>query len=575
MTSREPTTLGALGCTLVLGDELDVAAVEILSGARAVRLTGDELRTVLATAPGLDAAAEVDTEAVCGVVVFDPPRDPRDPSAGAVRYSSTPPGPEAPIALAGALAWEHVVTGVTSCTAPLTRADAEALGPVAVAGRPLLTQLLADRRRGSALPEHERVENIGVLSELAVELHRGVRLALAELAAAPESDRGELLSASTGPGGVLAGIRQWLAVEELLARAVAAEPAEVLAEDEGAVFGLRVRTAAAVSRVDEMRGVVTEVLAALPDAPGGLRGRVDRRASTRAAGTLADALGPLAETLRPAEDADTDTDTEADTEPNSTFVETRAALAEADAATDRAAAGRTAAGAGRPATGAALDHRPTPAASGDDTVTLSTEEMAEWLGELFGQRVAEAREEYEAQRRRFPSETPEAAANRLRREAVATLDALDPTRPSAAEVIRETIVDLVLGLALVRGLELDEPGDYRRLGRRVMAAADVAAAVRIRAHRVAPVLELSAAWLFRQVQRRLVETLFAQLGELKPSAGGALRPAYKQARRRVWALRHDEGLRVRAGDAIAGGVVAGVDRGGNRLLVWQVARAVR
>ena len=560
MTSREPTTLGALGCTLVLGDELDAATVEILAGARAVRLTGDELRTVLATAPGLD------TEATCGVVVFDPPRDPHDPFAGAVRYSSTPPGPEAPIALAGALAWEHVITGVTSRAAPVTRADAEALGPVAVAGRPLLTQLLADRRRGSALPEHERVENIGVLSELAVELHRGVRLALAELAAAPESDRGELLSASTGPGGVLTGVRQWLAVEELLARAVAAEPAEVLAEDEGAVFGLRVRTAAAVARVDEMRGVVTEVLAALPDAPGGLRGRVDRRASTRAAGTLADALGPLAETLRPAEDADTDTDTA--TEPNSTFVETRAALAEADAATDRAAADR-------PAIGAALAHRPTPAASRDDTVTLSTEEMAEWLGELFGQRVAEAREEYEAQRRRFPSETPEAAANRLRREAVATLDALDPTRPSAAEVIRETIVDLVLGLALVRGLELDEPGDYRRLGRRVMAAADVAAAVRIRAHRVAPVLELSAAWLFRQVQRRLVETLFAQLGALKPSAGGALRPAYKQARRRVWALRHDEGLRVRAGDAIAGGVVAGVDRGGNRLLVWQVARAVR
>ncbi|TQC44814.1 hypothetical protein EEB14_35145 [Rhodococcus sp. WS4] len=564
------------GCRqLVLGDEIGVTAYEVSSDGDRIRVAAADLQ---ATARVLrDNGVEGrDFEAL--VVVSNAPATARYGSvhdAVAVEVLGVPDGPLAVLATlepgicgtvlaeAAAVAWRQRLSDASDGAGQLTAADAEVLGPIAITGAPLLTELRAERRRllakTTAGPTGAAPHVAAALDDVIADLRASVRFGAAGLLETPEDQVAKGVASAVADGSWIQRLRLLLAAQEVAAIELVIAARHPLrgegsnAERPSPWQQILDTLDAERNATEDLTSILDDLRTCLPAEPTHRAQRLLRKKlhdDTRTARKVIDAYTSVTQNSAP---------TAADDE-SITWSDAVDALGQLD---DASAHGRA----------VALPVLVTSNETGDDTEDVpSIDDIASWLGEIFARQLPQSRKQLDELGRRHPGENTEATIARVKRQAIADLG--HPATGDDSPPVLETVATLAMSIALLRDIEPHTETEFAELGRRILDRTQGIADMHTRAGQAIPLAVAGFERVAQQIQPVIVEALFRAMAVAAPDSAGAARDLYKNARSVVWRARHKRGIAAVAAAGAGRALQQALGSGTARLLVREVDRTL-
>ncbi|MFE2124180.1 hypothetical protein ACFW9U_26425 [Rhodococcus aetherivorans] len=558
---------------LVLGDEVGVTAREVSVDGERIRLGSADLQ--LAARVLRDNGVEpVDFDAL---VVVSTDHETSVSSGGVdeevtVEILGVPDGPltalrtldpsvsVAMLAEAAAAAWRQRLSDAADAAGPVTSADVEVVGPIAIPGAPTLTELRSERRRllakdaAGRTPTGADPQVSAVLDEVIADLRAAVRFGAAGLVDTPDDQVAKGLASAAAEGNWVSRLRLLLAAQEIAAiELVLASRTHGRSGADAEPLSLGERI---LGRLDAERDATDDLVSILAD----LRDRLPTEPTSRAQRLLRKSLLEDARSVRGAVDAYLSvTQSPASAADESiTWDDALAALGALDEASDH---------------GRALAV-PMPEIFDDDgtDVEPSIEEIAALLGEIFARQLPASRTLVDELGRRHPGEKVDALIGRVKRQAIADLGKTDPGGDSTP--VLETVAALAMSIALLRGIEPHSEAEFAEMGRRILDRTQGISEMRNRAGQAIPLAVAGFERVAHQMQPVLVEALFRAMAMAAPSGAGAARDFYKNTRSTVWRARHKRGIAAAAAAGAGHAVRQALNAGAARLLVREVDRAL-
>lgn len=547
---------------LILGDEVGVTAAEIIA-------TGDHTKLALVDIPGirhhLNTIGCLPKLPEALLIVDSHDGIPADEFAEDVGFcglegTATPPEMhlfdtqlrKGMLAEAALAAWIQRLSDAADSLDPLTTIDAELVGRLAIPGRPLITELRADRRRSGNTTTHgadSTATSRVVLDDLVADLHAAVRYGAAGLADATGELAAKSIELACEQGGWVDRLKLLIAAEEIRAIELAARSSSELLRPDGTAASqdhfdeLLAKYLDQRRQAEDLSSLFNEVVTRLPSAPRNPGTRLLRRRAIDDVSKLRQTLDAYSSVVRTPSSPDSPTTTWAAT------TQTLIALERANA------------------DGADPDNQP------EDQSTRSMDEAAVLLGELFADRLPAARVLVDATARQHPGVNAEGHIQIIKRQAMRRLSV--ESRYVASQPIPEVVAELAMAIALLRGFELGTDAEFQKLGLRMITRADKIAQAQAQAGRAIPLVANGFSFFAEHIQPVVTEYVFNRLGALKPSRPGAARNAYKSARSKVWRARHDRDIANAAAGGAADALQRAIDAGAPRLIVRYVDRSLR
>ncbi|RQM32248.1 hypothetical protein [Rhodococcus ruber] len=572
MGTAQAVVIGRERLQLVLGDEVGVTAREVSVDGERIRLGAADLQ--LAARVLRDNGIEpVDFDALVVVSTNQGTLVPAgDVDEVTVEILGVPDGPltalrtldpsvsVAMLAEAAAAAWQQRLSDAADAAGPVTGADVEVIGPIAIPGAPTLTALRSERRRLLAKDVTGRTSTgadpqvSAVLDEVIADLRAAVRFGAAGLVDTPDDQVAKGLASAAAEGNWVARLRLLLAAQEIaaielvLASRTQGRPR---ADAEPLSPGERI-----LDRLDAERDATDDLVSILAD----LRDRLPTEPTSRAQRLLRKSLLEDARAVRGAVDAYLSV-TQSPAPVAGESITWDDALAALGALDEASAHGRALA---VPRSGTFDD-------DGTD-VEPSIEEIAALLGEIFARQLPASRTLVDELGRRHPGEKVDALIGRVKRQAIADLGKTDPGGDSTP--VLETVAALAMAIALLRGIEPHSEAEFAEMGRRILDRTQGISEMRNRAGQAIPLAVAGFERVAHQMQPVLVEALFRAMAMAAPSSAGAARDFYKNTRSTVWRARHKRGIAAAAAAGAGHAVRQALNAGAARLLVREVDRAL-
>lgn len=432
--------------------------------------------------------------------------------------------------------------------APLTTEDAEIIGRLDLPGRPLLTELRADRRR--AFKSHSFLtQSIGesecAIANIVTDLRAAVRFGAAGLAETTDERLDDAIQLACAQGGWLDRVRVLIAAEEVSAIERLALIGSRLTTNSSEGFDQLLAEYEAQRRLTvDLAALFTEVLDRIPSTPTNPVVRLFKGKELRGVQQVRETLTAYSTivTILAASDRDLTTWDDA---------------AKSLMALDRVADDDTGA-----------SHQ------SDVPSPPSADEAAAALGELFAAQLPAARAMIDDLVRQHPDVDAEGRVQIVKRQAVRKLSA-GARYADSAPPLQEVVAELAMCIALLRGFEPRTHAEFDELGRRILSRADKIANLQAQAGSALPLAVAGLGRLVQVIQPLLVEAAFRQLGGFKPTNPGAARDAYKTMRSKVWRARHDRGVAAAAAGGGANALLKAVDTAAPRLIVRYVDQSLR
>lgn len=556
---------------LVLGDEVGVTAREVSVDGERIRLGSADLQ--LAARVLRDNGVEpVDFDAL---VVVSTDHETSVSSGGVdeevtVEILGVPDGPltalrtldpsvsVAMLAEAAAAAWQQRLSDAADAAGPVTSADVEVIGPIAIPGAPTLTELRSERRRllakeaSGRTPTGADPQVSAVLDEVIADLRAAVRFGAAGLVDTPDDQVAKGLASAAAEGSWVSRLRLLLAAQEIAAIELVLASRTLGRPGSGPLSpGERI-----LGRLDAERDATDDLVSILAD----LRDRLPTEPTSRAQRLLRKSLLEDARSVRGAVDAYLSV-TQSPASAADESITWDDALAALGALDEASAHGRA----------LAVPMSRTFDDDGTD-VEPSIEEIAALLGEIFARQLPASRTLVDELGRRHPGEKADALIGRVKRQAIADLGKTDPEGDSTP--VLETVAALAMSIALLRGIEPHSEAEFAAMGRRILDRTQGISEMRNRAGQAIPLAVAGFERVAHQMQPVLVEALFRAMAMAAPSGAGAARDFYKNTRSTVWRARHKRGIAAAAAAGAGHAVRQALNAGAARLLVREVDRAL-
>ncbi len=559
---------------LVLGDEVGVTAREVSVDGERIRLGAADLQ-LTARVLRENGVEPVDFEAL---VVVSADHEFIVSSGGvddevAVEILGVPDGsltalrtldPSVSVAMlaeAAAAAWQQRLSDAADAAGQVTSADVEVIGPIAIPGAPMLTELRSERRRllakeaSGRTPTGADPQVSAVLDEVIAELRAAVRFGAAGLVDTPEDQVVKGLTSAAAEGSWVSRLRLLLAAQEIAAIEL------VLASRTLGRSGADAEPLSPAERILGRLDAERDATDALASILSDLRDRLPTEPTSRAQRLLRKSLLEDARSVRLAVDAYLSV-THSSASAADESITWDDALEALGALDEASAHGRALA---VPMSGTFDDAHET-------DVVPSIEEIAALLGEIFARHLPESRKQVDELGRRHPGEKADALIGRVKRQAIADLGKADPGNDSIP--VLETVAALAMSIALLRGIEPHSEAEFAEIGRRILDRTQGISEMRNRAGQAIPLAVAGFERVAHQMQPVLVEALFRAMAGVAPSGAGAARDFYKNTRSTVWRARHKRGIAAAAAAGAGHAVRQALNAGVARLLVREVDRAL-
>lgn len=548
---------------LVIGGEVGVTAAEIISSGDLTRLDIGDLPGTRCLINDIDGLSEFEdalliieneTRSPTDVLVEDVEvRSIGDETLRAVIHSLSATARKGIVAEAALTAWRQRLADAADSLDPLTNDEAEIPGRLDIPGRPLITELRADRRRRieTLVPSGcSDGESITTTDGAIAELRAAIRFGAAGLTETPDGLLPESINLACKHSGWVTRLRLLLAAEEIATIELVAACSNELRRSDIAIMGSKLfdqalqRHRAERLESEALAALFDEVVHRLPADPKNPATRLFQRRAISDAQRLRRTVTEYSSIVRspapPAGDA-------------ATWAAATQSLLALEQSTS-------------------TDKTDGEYGSGEQS-THSVDEVAALLGELFANRLPAARTMIADVRRQHPGVEAEGQIQIIKRQAIRKLG--NAQQPGHSEPVAEIVAELAMSIALLRGFTLRTDKELHELGRRLLARADRIATLQARAGHAIPMAANGFKLFAQQIQPLVMEYLFHRLGGVKPTKSGAARDAYKFARSKVWRARHDGGM----ADAAAGGateaLARAIDAGAPRLIVRYIDRELR
>ncbi|MDO2378395.1 hypothetical protein Q2298_08515 [Rhodococcus electrodiphilus] len=559
---------------LVLGDEVGVTAREVSVDGERIRLGAADLQ-LTARVLRENGVEPVDFEAL---VVVSADHEFIVSSGGvddevAVEILGVPDGsltvlrtldPSVSVAMlaeAAAAAWQQRLSDAADAAGQVTSADVEVIGPIAIPGAPMLTELRSERRRllakeaSGRTPTGADPQVSAVLDEVIAELRAAVRFGAAGLVDTPEDQVVKGLTSAAAEGSWVSRLRLLLAAQEIAAIEL------VLASRTLGRSGADAEPLSPAERILGRLDAERDATDALASILADLRDRLPTEPTSRAQRLLRKSLLEDARSVRVAVDAYLSV-TQSSASAADESITWDDALEALGALDEASAHGRALA---VPMSGTFDDAHET-------DVVPSIEEIAALLGEIFARQLPESRKQVDELGRRHPGEKADALIRRVKRQAIADLGKADPGNDSIP--VLETVAALAMSIALLRGIEPHSEAEFAEIGRRILDRTQGISEMHNRAGQAIPLAVAGFERVAHQMQPVLVEALFRAMAGVAPSGAGAARDFYKNTRSTVWRARHKRGIAAAAAAGAGHAVRQALNAGVARLLVREVDRAL-
>lgn len=547
---------------LMVGSEAGITAMEIVTPGDQVRLGPNDLPGAarqLGEMEGLpgDWEANLIIDSSSGERVATATQDvavdnygPHDSAISIAVRELDPAARKGIVAESAFAAWRQRLADAADSLDQLTTADAKIVGPLSIPGSPLLTELRAARRRSLNAPTNvtgDAGDALAAAGSAIGELRAAVRYGAAGLAEATPSVLAEAIQSACANGGWVDRLRLLIAAEEIYAIELGVAVGNLLtnaAVDESGsepIGDLMSKYATQRQHAEDLVPLLTDVVDRLPAPSRNPANRLVKRKTIHAGQRLDETAHAY---LRIVSSTDS-TNTEA-----TTWTEAAQSLVALDKAADGA-------------DDQANQHR-----------TQSMEDDAKALGALFAQQLPAARNLIDEINSQHPGTDPEARVQIVKRHEMQKLVAT-AREENSSQLISETVAELAMAIALLRGVGPRTEAEFQDLGKRLLDKAARIANVHARAGVAMPAALAVFGQFTQRVLPYLAEYLFHAIGGIKPARPGAARNAYKFARKAVWGARHDREV----ADAAAGGAAkafqVAIDGAVPRLIVRLVDRSLR
>lgn len=543
---------------LVLGSDTGITAMEVVVDGDQTRLDSSAL---FGTARHLQMVQDGPASVEAIFVIADSNGVAADPSIEDVTVSShglddsdlacrvrevEPDVLKCVLVEAAFAAWRQRLADAADSLDELTRAEAEVVGQLDVPGRPLLTELRAERRRNLNLGKIVQVPDYeSVVDRLVEDLRAAVRYGAAGLAAASDEIVGDSVHLACDRGGWVERLRLLIAAEEVRATELLCVVGGRLLDD-----SLHAATSVDANQLlaeyvahrrqsEDLATLLDDACRRLPATPSNPAKRLIKRKEQEKVGRVRKTAEAYSAAVMDSGSPGGD---------GTTWDEAANALFELDAAA-----------------GSDIGFDPPP--------SQSTEEAAAALGDLFAQKLPLARTLVEDLARQHPGVDYEGRVQIVKRQVVQKLvqaSHSDNDGPSVAE----TVAELAMAIALLRGIEPHTESEFHALGLRILARAERIAALHRQAGAAVPHALAGFEWFARYVQPVVVEFVFHTMAGAKPERPGAARDAYKFLRSRVWRARHDRGVAGAAAGGASAALLKAMDTAAPRLIVQYVDRSL-
>lgn len=549
---------------LVIGGEVGVTAAEIIETRDLTRLDVADLPGTRRLIDGVDGFSEFEDALLIVANEADPPWDELHgdveihghggATVGAEIHNLGARNRKGIVAEAALAAWRQRLSDAADRLEPLTHADAEILGRLAIPGSPLITELRAERRRAAiALTPAACLSDVPqtVVDGVLTELRAAVRFGAAGLTDTPNSHLLESIELACGKDGWVTRLSLLLAAEEVAA-------VELLSASSGEILGagsvnagpdlldqILLRYWAERRHSEELSSMLDDVVRRLPTDPKNPATRLLRRR----------AIDNVRKLRRAVTAYSSITHSQAPTAAMpASWVATTISLLELEAPSPRNSAD--------------------PDGESDHESTYSVDEAAALLGALFAKQLPAARALVEGIKSQHPDVGAEEHVQNAKRNAVDKLTAA-ARKDDIYQSIPEVVAELAMAIALLRGLEPHTEADFKELGSRLLARADRIAKLQYQAGKAVPMADVGFNLAAQLLQRLIAEYAFHRLGDVKPSRTGAARDAYKTVRSKTWRARRDPNIAAAAAGGAAEALQRAIDAGAPRLVVRYVDRSLR
>lgn len=449
------------------------------------------------------------------------------------------------LAEAAFAAWRQRVADAADSLNELTRADAEIIGQLNIPGRPLLTEMRAERRRNLYVGNAHTFSGDGVaIDRVIVDLRAAVRFGAAGLAVASDDLIEDAVQAACAPGSWIDRLRLLLAAEEIRAIELLVAAGVSLSDagpgDSGTVKQLLSETVSRREQAEQLATLLDEVAGRLLSAASGnLAKRFIKRKAQRAIAKVRETVEAYSSAVTGGSSHEGDT---------TTWDEAADSLYELDLVTG-------------------------PDSDTDQRPSQSAEGAAAALGELFAENLPSARALVDDLARQHPGVEPEVMVQIVKRQAVHKL-AQSARRDHDGPPVPETVAQLAMAIALLRGIEPRSESEFNALGLRILSRAERVAALHRQAGTAVPQAFAGFQRFAKYIQPIVVEFAFHKMAGVKPARPGAARDAYKFARSRVWRARHDQGVAGAAAGGASAAVMKAMDTAAPRVIVRYVERSL-
>lgn len=548
---------------LVLGSDVGITAMEVVANGDQTRLDLNDLR---GTNRRLDLPRDDSnrsealfiigsptdaSEALEGEVVVD--TFGADDSKLTVRIRKSEPSVlKGVLAEAAFAAWRQRLADAADSLAQLTSADARIIGQLNVPGRPLLTELRAERRRVLYSPTAvaDLPDDVGAaVDELIVDLRAAVRFGAAGLAEVGDGHLDESINTACNEGGWIDRLRLLIAADEISAIELFAAAAAWLVSgpandsDSEAIDRLLAKYVSQRQQAEELAMLLDEVSGRLPTAPGNPAKRLVKRKSLRDVEKVRETAGAYAGVVNGATSSQGDA---------TTWDDAARTLFELDIIT-------------------ALESSDDPRFNQE--ASQSVEDAATALGELFAQQLPAARTLVDDLARQHAGVDAEGQVQMVKRQAVRKLGSAS-RRDNTGPPLPETVAELAMAIALLRGIEPHTEAEFEETGRRILARAQKIGNLHLRAGAAVPQAFAGFEVFARYVQPAIAEFVFQAMGGLKPGRPGMARDVYKTMRSNVWRARHNRGITEAATGGASAALTKAMDAAAPRLIVRYVDRSL-
>lgn len=560
-------TLAAIALTwgrlrLVVGSEVGITAMEIVTLGDQTRLgpndlpgTAHQLGEMDGQSSDWEATLIIDSSSGEPVATATQEVEvhnygPDDSAISIAVRKLDPDARKGIVAEAALAAWRQRLADAADGLDQLTPADSKIVGPLNLPGSPLLTELRADRRRSLTAPTNVTGDIGDVLAAAGSaigELRAAVRYGAAGLAEASADLRAEAIQSACARGGWVDRLRLLIAAEEIYAIELGVAVGNLLntvAVDESGfepIGDLMSKYATQRQHAEDLVPLLIDVVDRLPAPSRNPANRLVKRKTIHHAQTLGETANAYWRIVSSTETTDTET---------TTWTVAAHSLVALDKAAD----------------------------SADDRTnrqrTQSMDDDAKALGALFAQQLAAARNLIDEINGQHPGTDPEARVQIVKRHEMQKLVAA-AQEENSSRLISETVAELAMAIALLRGIEPRTEAEFHELGERLLDKAARIANVHARADVAMPAALAVFNQFAQHVLPHLAEYLFHAIGGIKPARPGAARDAYKFARKKVWGARHDRGVAGAAAGGAAKAIRAAIDGAAPRLIVRLVDRSLR